>query len=128
MTKKKETKKMSKHDCWHDQWNVLISSLEVEIRYGVERGTYVDPRPYVSVLRTMEKLGAKRGDSLGHLIDEIGEDVFSAECDKTHREWKEYERLGRLFAPHLDQHRRIKYPNPKEDFHAAWVKAGEDNA
>jgi len=72
MTKKKETKKASKHD----RWDVLISSLEVEIRYGMERGTYVDPRPYVSVLRTMAKLGAKRGDSLGHLIDEVGEDVF----------------------------------------------------
>lgn len=121
MPKKKETQKASKNY----SWDKLISSLEVEIRYGVERGTYVDPRPYVSVLRTMAKLGAKRGDSLDLLIDELGEDVFLAECDKTHREWKDYMRLSQLFAPHLDQHRRIMFPNPQDDFHAAWTKAGE---
>ena len=118
MTKKKETPYM---------WGMLLNDLERAIRTRELSSSYDYGKMYTIGMRTVEKLGAKRSDALPS--GKKGADqwaMFDTACSEAHAEWSEYERLSRLFAPHLEQHWRIKYPNPKEDFHAAWVKAGED--
>jgi len=117
MTKKKVIKSCS-------DWDVMLSHLEVEMRrtLGYERN---ETRSYVVALRTMERLGAKRSDNFTDRgTSKKAEALFNAEFNKSREEWSEYLRLKDIFAPHIHRYEGIKYPDPLEDFHAAWVKAG----
>ena len=106
-------------------WGMMLTDLDRAVRTKELGPVYDYQKMYVIGLRTMEKMGAKRSDELSsgaHMA------AFDTACGEVHKEYNEYQRLNQLFAPHHMQYFRTKYPNPKEDFHAAWVKAGEDNA
>lgn len=103
-------------------WGVILSSHEKCAR-GKPDNLMGGFREYMVTLRTMERMGAKRSDNFP--TGKAGEALIEKEISKSHAEWDEYERMSAMFAPHIDQYRRIRFPNPQDDFHAAWVKAGE---
>ena len=100
-------------------WSDMLAYCEDRIRDG-----FPDMREYMVTLRAMQRLGAKRGDDMPD--GKEGDALLLDAINKSHAEWDDYVRVQQIFAPHIDQYRRTKYPNPRDDFHAAWVKAGEE--
>ena len=104
-------------------WGTMLDRFEDQLREEQASGKYVDPRGFFVLLRTIKRASILPNEEL---LD-VGEgSFFDREINKSHVEYSEYLRLGEMFGPIVDQYRRIKYPSSREDFHAAWVKAGEE--
>lgn len=115
MTKKTETRYT---------WGIILDDFESRVREGWVTGRHPDMRGYMVTLRTMQRIGAKRDDDTPYGTS--GEALIDKEMAKSHAEWDDYVRVQQIFSPHIKQYRRIMFPDPSEDFHAAWVKAGEE--
>lgn len=116
---------MTKNTDTRSDWGYMLDYCESEIRKGWTTGKHPDMRGYVVALRTMQRMGATRSDDMP--TGRVGDMLVEKEMDKSHAEWDQYVRVQEMFSPHVRQYRSVMFPNPQEDFHAAWVKAGEDN-